>query len=146
MLDAEIGDDVHGGAVKSLFILSALPSGRGSGKRPREPRRQVDLLLLDQFDPHRLQVPGGVDERLPFGEAAAGSREVDHVGPETRLTNRFCDPVLAAQTYQEHLDEWSICEDLGFDGVLVNEHLQSGDLCAVVTATKRSEELSKAAG
>src|SRR2546428_5156373 len=46
----------------------------------------------------------------------------DSVGPETRLTNRFCDPQLAAQTYQEHLDEWALCEDLGFDGALVNEH------------------------
>jgi Luciferase-like monooxygenase len=46
----------------------------------------------------------------------------DHLGPETRLTNRFCDPELAAQTYQGHLNEWAICEDLGFDGALVNEH------------------------
>ena len=46
----------------------------------------------------------------------------DEIGPETRQTNRFCDPALAAQTYQEHLDEWTMCEDLGFDGVLVNEH------------------------
>ena len=46
----------------------------------------------------------------------------DHVGPESKLTNRFCDPALAAQTYREHLDEWALCEDLGFDGALVNEH------------------------
>jgi alkanesulfonate monooxygenase SsuD/methylene tetrahydromethanopterin reductase-like flavin-dependent oxidoreductase (luciferase family) len=46
----------------------------------------------------------------------------DYVGPETRLTNRFCNPELAAQTYGEHLDEWALCEDLGFDGALVNEH------------------------
>src|SRR4029453_15410468 len=44
------------------------------------------------------------------------------VGPETRLTNRFCNPELAAQTYGEHLDEWALCEELGFDGALVNEH------------------------
>ena len=37
----------------------------------------------------------------------------DHVGPESRLTNRFCDPAVAAQTYREHLDEWAICEGLG---------------------------------
>lgn len=46
----------------------------------------------------------------------------DYVGPETRLTNRFCNPELAAQTYGEHLDEWALCEELGFDGALVNEH------------------------
>src|SRR6266705_2499098 len=43
----------------------------------------------------------------------------DYVGPETRLTNRFCDPQLAAQTYQEHLDEWALCEDLGFAAALI---------------------------
>lgn len=43
-------------------------------------------------------------------------------GPEVRFTNRFCDPRLVAQTYQEHLDEWAICEDLDFDGAFVNEH------------------------
>lgn len=48
------------------------------------------------------------------------------IGPEVRFTNRFCDPALVAQTYQEHLDEWSICEDLGFDGALVNEHHFTG--------------------
>ena len=31
-------------------------------------------------------------------------------------------PGVAAQTYQEHLEEWVLCEDLGFDGALVNEH------------------------
>ena len=46
----------------------------------------------------------------------------DFVGPETRLTNRFCNPELAARTYGEHLDESALCEDLGFDGALVNEH------------------------
>ena len=44
------------------------------------------------------------------------------IGPETRQTNRCCNPELAAQTYQKHLDEWVLCEDLGFDGALVNEH------------------------
>ena len=46
----------------------------------------------------------------------------DEIGPETRQTNKFCDPQLAALTYQEHLDEWALCEDLGYDGVFVNEH------------------------
>lgn len=48
------------------------------------------------------------------------------IGPEVRFTNRFCDPAIAAQTYQEHLDEWALCEDLGFDGALVNEHHFTG--------------------
>jgi alkanesulfonate monooxygenase SsuD/methylene tetrahydromethanopterin reductase-like flavin-dependent oxidoreductase (luciferase family) len=44
------------------------------------------------------------------------------IGPEVRFTNRFCDPRAVTQTYQDHLDEWAICEDLGFDGAFVNEH------------------------
>ena len=43
-------------------------------------------------------------------------------GPEVRFTNRFCDPHAVNKTYHEHLDEWAICEDLGFDGAFVNEH------------------------
>lgn len=46
----------------------------------------------------------------------------DDIGPEVKQTNRFCDPKVAARTYQEHLEEWIACEDLGFDGALVNEH------------------------
>ena len=44
------------------------------------------------------------------------------VGPEVRFTNRFCDPRAVSKTYHEHLDEWAMCEDLGFDGAFVNEH------------------------
>lgn len=44
------------------------------------------------------------------------------VGPEVRFTNRFCDPRIVTKTYLEHLDEWAMCEDLGFDGAFVNEH------------------------
>jgi len=44
------------------------------------------------------------------------------VGPEVRFTNRFCDPQAVSKTYHEHLDEWAMCEDLGFDGAFVNEH------------------------
>lgn len=43
-------------------------------------------------------------------------------GPEMRFTNRFCDPQVVNKTYHEHLDEWALCEDLGFDGAFVNEH------------------------
>ena len=72
----------------------------------------------------------------------------DDVGPEIKLTNRFCDPALAAQTYQEHLDEWVLCEELGFDGALVNEHYftyfninpsSTVLAAALITRTKRME-------
>jgi alkanesulfonate monooxygenase SsuD/methylene tetrahydromethanopterin reductase-like flavin-dependent oxidoreductase (luciferase family) len=45
-----------------------------------------------------------------------------NVGPETIQTNRFCDPALAAQTIREHIEEWELGEELGFDGTFVNEH------------------------
>ena len=44
------------------------------------------------------------------------------IGPEDRQTNKYCDPQLAALTYREHLEEWELCEELGFDGAFVNEH------------------------
>lgn len=44
------------------------------------------------------------------------------VGPEVRMNNRFCDPKLIHANYMDHLEEWEICEDLGFDGAFVNEH------------------------
>ena len=34
----------------------------------------------------------------------------DEVGPETKQTNRYCDPLLAAKTYEEHLEEFVYCE------------------------------------
>ncbi len=44
------------------------------------------------------------------------------VGPETIQTNRFCDPALAARTVREHMEEFELSEELGFDGTLINEH------------------------
>lgn len=44
------------------------------------------------------------------------------VGPETVQTNRFCDPALAAQTVREHMEEFELSEELGFEGTFINEH------------------------
>lgn len=44
------------------------------------------------------------------------------IGPESIQTNKYCDPALAAKSYQEHLDEWVYCEELGYDGAMLNEH------------------------
>ena len=41
---------------------------------------------------------------------------------ETRFSNRFCDPQLVHQTYMEHMDQWKISEEQGFDGIFTNEH------------------------
>jgi alkanesulfonate monooxygenase SsuD/methylene tetrahydromethanopterin reductase-like flavin-dependent oxidoreductase (luciferase family) len=45
-----------------------------------------------------------------------------NLGPEVRLTNRYCDPHLVVQHYKEHLEELARAEDYGFDGIFVNEH------------------------
>ena len=47
---------------------------------------------------------------------------VPEIGWETRFSNRFCDPQLVHQTYMEHMDQWKISEEQGFDGVFTNEH------------------------
>jgi alkanesulfonate monooxygenase SsuD/methylene tetrahydromethanopterin reductase-like flavin-dependent oxidoreductase (luciferase family) len=44
------------------------------------------------------------------------------IGPETIQTNRFCDPVLAAKTVREHMEEFELSEELGYDGTFINEH------------------------
>jgi alkanesulfonate monooxygenase SsuD/methylene tetrahydromethanopterin reductase-like flavin-dependent oxidoreductase (luciferase family) len=44
------------------------------------------------------------------------------IGAETIQTNRFCDPQLAAQTVREHMDEFVLGEELGYDGTFINEH------------------------
>jgi alkanesulfonate monooxygenase SsuD/methylene tetrahydromethanopterin reductase-like flavin-dependent oxidoreductase (luciferase family) len=45
-----------------------------------------------------------------------------NLGPEVRITNRYCDPRLVVQHYKEHLEELARAEDYGFDGIFVNEH------------------------
>ena len=47
---------------------------------------------------------------------------VPEIGWETRFSNRFCDPQLVHQTYMEHMDQWKISEEEGFDGIMTNEH------------------------
>ena len=42
--------------------------------------------------------------------------------PRTPVPNNFFDPVKGAANYAEHLDEMTYCEELGFDGVVFNEH------------------------
>ena len=41
-----------------------------------------------------------------------------------RLTfsNRHFDPQLGADLYNAYLDEYEYCEEVGFDGLMLNEH------------------------
>ena len=42
--------------------------------------------------------------------------------PRTPVPSSFFDPEVGARNYEEHLDEMAYCEELGFEGVVFNEH------------------------
>jgi alkanesulfonate monooxygenase SsuD/methylene tetrahydromethanopterin reductase-like flavin-dependent oxidoreductase (luciferase family) len=42
--------------------------------------------------------------------------------PGTPVPSSYFDPVVGWRNYQEHLDEMAYCEQLGFEGVVFNEH------------------------
>ena len=42
--------------------------------------------------------------------------------PRSPVPSSFFDPEVGARNYEQHLDEMAYCEDLGFDGVVFNEH------------------------
>ncbi|HEX9661120.1 MAG TPA: LLM class flavin-dependent oxidoreductase, partial [Candidatus Binatia bacterium] len=42
--------------------------------------------------------------------------------PRTPVPSSFFDPTKGAANYAEHLEEMAYCEELGFDGVVFNEH------------------------
>jgi alkanesulfonate monooxygenase SsuD/methylene tetrahydromethanopterin reductase-like flavin-dependent oxidoreductase (luciferase family) len=50
----------------------------------------------------------------------------DYDGPAwITCPNRLFDPAVGHQVYNRYLDELVYAEDLGFDGVCVNEHHQN---------------------
>ncbi|MDE2842103.1 MAG: LLM class flavin-dependent oxidoreductase, partial [Chloroflexota bacterium] len=38
------------------------------------------------------------------------------------FSNSHFDPAVAADQYNYYLDEWQYCEEIGFDGMMLNEH------------------------
>ncbi len=56
---------------------------------------------------------------MPYPEAP----ELDKY-PAIRLTypNRYFNPEVGARIYREYLDQFAYAEEMGFDGVMVNEH------------------------
>ena len=38
------------------------------------------------------------------------------------FSNTHFNPSIGSRIYNEHLDEWEFCEDIGFDGLMLNEH------------------------
>ena len=47
---------------------------------------------------------------------------VPREAPRTPVPSSYFDPVKGADNYAEHLEEMAYCEELGFDGVVFNEH------------------------
>ena len=47
---------------------------------------------------------------------------VPREAPRTPVPSTYFDPVKGAANYEEHLEEMAYCEELGFDGVVFNEH------------------------
>ena len=48
--------------------------------------------------------------------------EVPSDAPGTPIPSTYFDPSTGARNYREHLDEMAYCEELGFEGVVFNEH------------------------
>jgi alkanesulfonate monooxygenase SsuD/methylene tetrahydromethanopterin reductase-like flavin-dependent oxidoreductase (luciferase family) len=48
--------------------------------------------------------------------------QLDNDAPRTPVPSNYFDPSVGAANYQEHIDEMAYCEELGFDGVVFNEH------------------------
>ncbi len=42
--------------------------------------------------------------------------------PRTPVPSNYFDPPKGVANYKEHLDEMAYCDELGFDGVVFNEH------------------------
>ena len=38
------------------------------------------------------------------------------------LSNKYFDPVEGSRLYNERLEEYVLCEEVGFDGIMLNEH------------------------
>ena len=49
----------------------------------------------------------------------------DHEAAWVTLPNTYYDPVLGAELYHRYLDELELGDELGFDGICVNEHHQT---------------------
>ena len=82
---------------------------------------------------------------LPYGEHLGHLRE----GTELPwpLPKKHFDPKVAAQTYEEHLQAWTLMDELGYDGIGFNEHhtspygLMNSPNIMVAAAAQRTKNL-----
>ena len=61
---------------------------------------------------------------MPYADLDMGYRE-KHRSVWLVLPNSYYDPAIGHRLYNRYLDELALCEELGFDGVCVNEHHQT---------------------
>lgn len=82
---------------------------------------------------------------LPYGEHLGHLRE----GTELPwpLPKKHFNPKVAAQTYEEHLQAWTLMDELGYDGIGFNEHhtspygLMNSPNIMVAAAAQRTKNL-----
>ena len=82
---------------------------------------------------------------LPYGEHLGHLRE----GTELPwpLPKKHFDPKVAAKTYEEHLQAWTLMDELGYDGIGFNEHhtspygLMNSPNLMVAAAAQRTKRL-----
>ena len=82
---------------------------------------------------------------LPYGEHLAHLRE----GTELPwpLPKKHFDPMVAARTYEEHLQAWTLMDEMGYDGIGFNEHhtspygLMNSPNIMVAAAAQRTKRL-----
>lgn len=82
---------------------------------------------------------------LPYGE------HLDHLREGTELPwplpKKHFNPKVAAQTYEEHLQAWTLMDELGYDGIGFNEHhtspygLMNSPNIMVAAAAQRTKNL-----
>jgi len=61
---------------------------------------------------------------MPYADIDPGIRET-YRSAWVVLPNDHFDPVVGHRLYNRYLDELELADELGFDGVCINEHHQS---------------------
>ena len=79
----------------------------------------------DGIDPHGLEVPSRIDERLPLRQAAGRCREVNHVGTQPAGSQREARP-RAGGVLEEQVHDRRACEHRELSPTVVSGLLEEG--------------------